>query len=96
MPSRIEKAFVLWRLNMAKKMTTVFFCQECGYETSKWMGQCPGCKQWNTLVEEKVSETKAQQHLPGEGFKFGIILFIVTVSVSHIFRHADPPSINRR
>ena len=42
-------------VKMAKKVTTVFFCQECGYETSKWMGQCPGCKQWNTLVEEKVS-----------------------------------------
>ncbi len=42
---------------MAKKITTVFFCQECGYESSKWMGQCPGCKQWNTLVEEKVSVT---------------------------------------
>lgn len=42
---------------MAKKMTTVFYCQECGYETSKWMGQCPGCKQWNTLVEETVSVT---------------------------------------
>ena len=64
MPSRIEKAFVMWRYfkkgmvtNMSKKVTTVFFCQECGYETSKWMGQCPGCKQWNTLVEEKVSVT---------------------------------------
>ena len=31
---------------------TVFFCQECGYESSKWMGQCPGCKEWNTFVEE--------------------------------------------
>lgn len=40
---------------MAKgKMTTVFFCQECGHESSKWMGQCPACKQWNTFVEEKV------------------------------------------
>lgn len=43
---------------MAKaKMTTVFFCQECGHESSKWMGQCPACKKWNTLVEEKVSVT---------------------------------------
>lgn len=43
---------------MAKtKMTTVFFCQECGHESSKWMGQCPACKKWNTLVEEKVSIT---------------------------------------
>lgn len=41
---------------MAKsKMTTVFFCQECGHESSKWLGQCPACKKWNTLVEEKVT-----------------------------------------
>jgi DNA repair protein RadA/Sms len=42
---------------MAKKITTVFFCQECGHESSKWMGQCPACKQWNTFVEEKVNVT---------------------------------------
>lgn len=36
------------------KTKTVYFCQECGYESSKWMGQCPGCKQWNTFVEEKA------------------------------------------
>lgn len=40
---------------MAKKNATVFFCQECGHESSKWMGQCPACKKWNTFVEEKVS-----------------------------------------
>lgn len=40
---------------MAKKITTVFFCQECGNESSKWLGQCPACKKWNTFVEEKVS-----------------------------------------
>lgn len=32
-----------------------FRCQECGYETLKWFGQCPGCKQWNTLVEETIT-----------------------------------------
>lgn len=37
---------------MAKANATVFFCNECGYESSKWMGQCPGCKSWNTFVEE--------------------------------------------
>ena len=43
---------------MAKSRTsTVFFCSECGYESSKWMGQCPGCKSWNTFVEEPVSRT---------------------------------------
>lgn len=40
---------------MAKnKATTVFFCQECGNESSKWMGQCPACKSWNSFVEKKV------------------------------------------
>lgn len=43
---------------MAKgKNTTVFFCQECGHESAKWMGQCPGCKSWNTFVEEKINIT---------------------------------------
>ena len=41
---------------MAKaKKSTVFFCQECGFESSKWMGQCPGCKAWNSFVEETVN-----------------------------------------
>ncbi len=37
---------------MAKGKKTAFFCQSCGYESAKWMGQCPGCKEWNTFVEE--------------------------------------------
>lgn len=41
---------------MAKKDSTVYFCNECGYESSKWMGQCPACKAWNTFVEEKVDK----------------------------------------
>ena len=41
---------------MAKGKTSVFFCQSCGYESSKWMGQCPGCKEWNTFVEEVVDK----------------------------------------
>lgn len=41
---------------MAKGKTTVFFCQSCGYESSKWMGQCPGCREWNTFVEETVDK----------------------------------------
>lgn len=40
---------------MPKGKKTVFFCQNCGYESPKWMGQCPGCRQWNTFVEETVS-----------------------------------------
>ena len=44
---------------MLKNRKTVYFCQECGYESSKWMGQCPACKSWNTFVEETVSAKKS-------------------------------------
>ena len=44
---------------MAKGKTTVFFCQQCGFESSKWMGQCPGCKEWNSFVEEVVEKKTA-------------------------------------
>ncbi|MEG1992021.1 MAG: DNA repair protein RadA [Acetivibrio sp.] len=37
------------------KNKTVFFCKECGYESSKWMGQCPGCKEWDSFVEEPTA-----------------------------------------
>ena len=43
---------------MAKAKKSVFFCQNCGHEESKWLGQCPACKEWNTFVEEKVSTAK--------------------------------------
>ncbi|MGB3801329.1 MAG: DNA repair protein RadA [Lewinella sp.] len=40
------------------KVKVAFFCTNCGAESPKWMGQCPSCKAWNTLVEEKVVKTK--------------------------------------
>ena len=50
---------------MAKaKNTAVFFCQECGYESVKWMGQCPGCKTWNSFVEEKMSIRSKRNGVP--------------------------------
>lgn len=53
---------------MAQKGKTMFFCQECGYESAKWLGQCPGCRKWNTFVEEKVSiaaKTKEKKKTTG-------------------------------
>ena len=44
---------------MAKSKKSVFFCQNCGHEESKWLGQCPACREWNTFVEEKVTSVKA-------------------------------------
>ncbi len=55
------------------KQKTVFFCSECGTESPKWMGKCPGCGEWNTMVEEtvvsapkgnKLSTTIASQAVP--------------------------------
>ncbi len=43
------------------KTTTKYVCNECGYEAYKWLGRCPGCGSWNTLIEEVV-EKKAVQH----------------------------------
>src|SRR2546423_4794273 len=38
------------------KVKTAFFCQNCGYESVKWLGQCPSCEQWNSFVEELVQK----------------------------------------
>ncbi len=42
------------------KATSKFFCKECGYESAKWLGQCPGCRAWNTFIEEPVASTSVK------------------------------------
>ena len=44
---------------MAKGKKSIFFCQNCGHEENKWLGQCPMCKEWNTFVEESISPAKS-------------------------------------
>lgn len=44
---------------MAKAKKSMYYCQNCGHEESKWLGQCPACKEWNTFVEEQVSITRS-------------------------------------
>ena len=54
---------------MAKGKNTVFYCKECGYESTKWMGQCPGCRAWNSFTEEpaapKSTKAGASANRPG-------------------------------
>jgi DNA repair protein RadA/Sms len=38
------------------KIKTAFFCNNCGYESAKWLGKCPSCEQWNTFTEEVISK----------------------------------------
>lgn len=52
---------------MPKKKKTMYVCQECGYDTPKWLGRCPGCGAWNTLVEEIVASESA-----AEGLRLGL------------------------
>lgn len=59
---------------MAKGKKSVFFCQNCGHEEGKWLGQCPMCKEWNTFVEEKMSTSS------GKSVKLGVETEIVALS----------------
>jgi len=51
---------------LAKRKTT-FICQQCGYESLRWMGKCPGCQQWNTLVEEVTMKQSNRHVLSNQG-----------------------------
>ena len=56
------------------KTKTVWFCKECGNESPKWMGKCPACGEWNTMVEETVATGKktagqASITVPGSSHK---------------------------
>jgi DNA repair protein RadA/Sms len=50
---------------MAKQDRSVYVCQSCGYQTLKWMGRCPDCGQWNSMVEELSSPVKKGATSPG-------------------------------
>jgi len=43
---------------MSKVEKSIFRCQQCGYESSRWLGRCPDCGEWNTMVEEIFKEVK--------------------------------------
>lgn len=52
---------------MATKIKSMWFCSECGAESPKWEGRCPGCGQWNTMVEERVSTKSSRSVSAGRG-----------------------------
>lgn len=56
---------------MAKKIRTLFFCSSCGYESSKWLGQCPACKEWNTMVEAPAETAGAFSSAQGGSVRPG-------------------------
>ncbi len=46
------------------KTKTIFFCKNCGHESPKWFGRCPGCGEWNTLVEQAAAPAKSRTASP--------------------------------
>src|SRR3954470_23213628 len=50
------------------KVKTAYFCQNCGYESVKWVGQCPSCGQWNSFVEELVQKETAKTNNEWKGY----------------------------
>ena len=44
------------------KVKTAFFCSNCGYESTKWLGKCPSCNQWNTFIEEVVERNQKEKN----------------------------------
>ncbi|HBH13398.1 MAG: DNA repair protein RadA [Clostridiales bacterium 38_11] len=60
------------------KNKTKFVCQECGYESAKWMGKCMSCQQWNTFVEE--TEIKEKKNQPTKGVTGGKPLTLSEIS----------------
>ena len=51
------------------KVKTAFFCQNCGYESTKWVGKCPGCQQWNTFVEELIQKENKKNSNDWQDYK---------------------------
>lgn len=79
---------------LAKRKSS-FICQECGYESPKWMGKCPNCNQWNSLVEEVVVKTKSSHSGLGQDHSqsYEQIMSIETKDEARI--KTDMPELNR-
>jgi len=65
------------------KTKSAFFCQNCGYESAKWLGKCPSCNQWNTFVEEVV--VKGNDKSPKDDWKeYNGLAKLKTVSINEV------------
>ena len=58
---------------MANKIKTVYICSECGYESPKWNGRCPGCGEYNTMNEEIVSSTEIKNKITAADTKISAL-----------------------
>lgn len=78
------------------KTKTVFICQNCGTNSPKWMGKCPGCEEWNTMVEEIITKEPANsinQIIPTEKPKPVLLEEVESIQLKRIT--TDDPEFNR-
>lgn len=59
---------------MAQKSKNVFVCTDCGYESAKWYGQCPGCGEWNTMEETVINPVAAKKHSTYSGASRAVVI----------------------
>ena len=72
---------------MASKNKNVFVCSQCGFESAKWVGKCPGCGEWNTMQEEiKEPVSVSAKSAPGSGHALSHPLPIREIDTAEEFR----------
>ncbi|MCR5669160.1 MAG: DNA repair protein RadA [Lachnospiraceae bacterium] len=74
---------------MAKTKKTIYFCQNCGFESSKWMGQCPACKEWNTFAEEIVDKSELKGRKEVKDVQTTILKDITSSSEERVSTHME-------
>ncbi|MEG2304294.1 MAG: DNA repair protein RadA [Lachnospiraceae bacterium] len=72
---------------MASGKKSVFFCQNCGHEEHKWLGQCPMCKEWNTFAEEQVSTVKTRISKQARDVEAVTLSSVTTDKEERIYTH---------
>ena len=74
---------------MVKTKKTIYFCQNCGFESSKWMGQCPACKEWTTFAEEIVDKRELKGRKEVKDVQTTILKEITSSSEERISTHME-------
>lgn len=72
---------------MAKKKSTKFVCQSCGYESPKWMGRCPNCGSWNEMMEEIVADKtdrRSRVNMEGNAPKAQLLGDVIVTSETRV------------
>ena len=72
---------------MAKGSKTVFVCSNCGNESSKWLGKCPACGEWNSFYEEKVVDTKSSNNSLRSSSSSAEVIKLKTVETNKFERY---------